>query len=135
MLARVDRILAPLTWVLAAAVVLMLFVGPRIVADDKAKPATGEAAGAAPYSSGGGSTATAPDGRKVFTDRCGACHTLSAAGTSGAIGPKLDGAALSTATVAQIVRDGRPRMPSFAKDLSAAEIAAVAAFVSQASGG
>jgi cytochrome c6 len=135
MLARVDRILAPLTWVLAAAVVLMLFVGPRIVADDKAKPAAGEAAGAAPYSSGGGGTAAAPDGRKVFADRCGACHTLSAAGTSGAIGPKLDGAALSVATVAQTVRDGRPRMPSFAGQLSAAQIAAVAAFVARASGG
>jgi sulfite dehydrogenase len=134
MLARVDRILAPLSWAAAAVLVLMLFAGPKIVADDKAQPTGAEAAGASPYSSGGGA-ATAPDGRKLFADRCGGCHTLSAAGTSGAIGPKLDGAALSAATVAQTVRDGRGGMPSFADDLSAAEITAVAAFVSKASGG
>jgi len=135
MLARLDRILAPLTWSVAAVLVLMLFVGPEIVADDKAQPAAGEAAGAAPYSSGGGGAAAAPDGRKLFADRCGGCHTLSAAGTSGAVGPKLDGATLDAATVAKTVRDGRGTMPSFADDLSAAQIAAVAAFVAKASGG
>ena len=134
MLARLDRILAPLTWGLAAILVLMLFIGPKIVADDKTKPAGAEAAGAAPYSSGAGQPA-AVDGRKLFSDRCGGCHTLSAAGTSGAVGPKLDGAALNAATVARTVREGRGAMPAFGDDLSDDEIAAVAAFVAQASGG
>ena len=31
-------------------------------------------------------------GQKLFTATCGACHTLAAAGTSGAVGPNLDDA-------------------------------------------
>ena len=33
--------------------------------------------------------ATGP-GKQLFAQTCGACHTLSAAGTSGAVGPNLD---------------------------------------------
>ena len=29
-------------------------------------------------------------GRKLFADKCGGCHTLAAAGTSGTVGPNLD---------------------------------------------
>jgi cytochrome c oxidase subunit 2 len=58
----------------------------------KTKPAstTTTAAG-----SGGGSTATAAQGKTVFTGDggCGACHTLADAGTTGQVGPKLDGIA------------------------------------------
>jgi mono/diheme cytochrome c family protein len=32
------------------------------------------------------------NGQTLFTQKCGACHTLSAAGTSGTIGPDLDNA-------------------------------------------
>jgi mono/diheme cytochrome c family protein len=32
------------------------------------------------------------NGQTLFTQKCGACHTLSAAGTSGTIGPNLDNA-------------------------------------------
>jgi cytochrome c6 len=135
MLAQLDRILAPLTWVVAGVLVLMLFIGPQIVADDKAKSAGGEAAGAAPYSSGGGGQPAAANGRTLFSDRCGGCHRLSAAGTSGAVGPKLDGLGLDAATVRRTVRDGRGAMPAFGGDLSDAEIAAVAAFVARTSGG
>ena len=41
------------------------------------------------------SGAQAPDtqnGQQLFTANCGSCHTLSAAGTSGTIGPNLDNA-------------------------------------------
>jgi cbb3-type cytochrome c oxidase subunit III len=31
-------------------------------------------------------------GQQLFTEKCGACHTLAAAGTSGTIGPNLDDA-------------------------------------------
>ena len=40
------------------------------------------------------------NGRKVFQESCGTCHTLAAAGTSGAIGPNLD------ASFAQARADG-----------------------------
>jgi cytochrome c oxidase subunit 2 len=53
-----------------------------------------QAAGA-PAGGGGGQTATAAQGKAIFTGEggCGACHTLSDAGTSGTVGPKLDGIA------------------------------------------
>jgi cytochrome c6 len=131
-LARVDRILAPLTWLAAAALVVMLFAGPTLVADDKASSAAG-AAGAAPYAGGG--TGTAPDGRQVFVERCGTCHTLAAAATNGAVGPALNGAHLSVAVVARTVRGGRGAMPAFEGRLSDAQISAIASFVARASAG
>jgi len=132
----IDRVLSPLTWIAAALLVLMLFIGPRVIADDKLKPPTGEAAGAAPYSGGGQATQTAaPDGKQVFSDNCGRCHTLSAAGTSGTVGPKLDGANVDAATVTSLVTNGAGIMPSFKGQLSDAQIKAVASFVAQASGG
>lgn len=139
MLARLDRILAPLTWLAAAALVLMLFVGPQIVAEDKAESAGGKEAGVAPYSGGSGSTAATPstlaEGERVFADRCGSCHTLSAAGTNGTAGPALDGAGLSASTIEAAIREGPGLMPSFAGQLSDAQIGALAAFVARASAG
>ena len=129
MLARVDRLLGPLSWLAAGAVVLMLLIGPRIVAHDKGA----QVSSAAPYPGGGGTGAPSP--AKLFTDRCGSCHTLSAAKTSGTIGPKLDGLKLDAATVAATVKAGPGLMPSFTGQLSDAQIQAVAAFVAKSSGG
>jgi cbb3-type cytochrome c oxidase subunit III len=42
-------------------------------------------------------------GQQLFTTHCGACHTLSAAGTSGTIGPDLDNA------FAASVKEGYPQ--------------------------
>ncbi len=140
MLATVDRILAPLSWVLAGLTVIMLIVGPLLLAEDETQPRAA-AAGAAPYAaaagSDGGGTAAAPaaaDGKAVFSDNCGGCHTLSDAGTSGIAGPSLDGAGLDAETVAGIVRGGRGGMPAFGDSLSAAQIQAVADYVAEASG-
>ncbi len=144
MLHGVDRTLELLGWVLATLLVVMMFVGPQVVAEDK----SGEAAGAAPYAgneaggdTGGGDTggggaggggAAAADGKAVFTERCGSCHTLSAAGTSGAVGPNLDGVGLDAGAIEAIVTEGRGGMPAFGGDLSEEEIAAVAEFVAGA---
>ena len=140
MLATVDRILAPLSWVLAGAHGDHAARRPAGVAEDETQPRT-EAAGAAPYAatagSDGGATADAPaaaDGKAVFSDNCGDCHTLSDAGTSGIAGPSLDGAGLDAETVAGIVRGGRGGMPAFGDSLSAAQIQAVADYVAEASG-
>ncbi len=92
MLSRVERTVAVVSWLIAAALVLMLFAGPELVAEDKEQPTAKEAAGASPYAGGG--SGGAPDGKALFTDNCGSCHTLSAAGTSGTVGPNLDGANL-----------------------------------------
>ena len=112
-----DRILGPLVWVVAAALALMLFIGPQVVAEDE--PSSKPSASA--------------DGKQLFAENCGSCHTLSAAGTSGTVGPSLDGADLSAATVAGTVRSGSGAMPAFAGELDDAQIEAIAKFVEQAS--
>src|SRR3954447_24931878 len=123
MLKRLDKTLAIASWLTAGLLVLMLFAGPAVVAnDDNSKGAA--AAGAAPY----GKPAVA-DGTKVFQGNCGRCHTLSAAGTNGQVGPNLDNVSLSASEVESIVRSGRGGMPPFASQLSGPEITAVAAFV------
>ena len=127
MLSTVERVVAIVSWVIAAVLVVMLFVGPELIADDKEQSTTKQSAGASPYA--GGSSQAAPDGKTLFTDRCGSCHTLSAAGTSGEVGPNLDEVDLDAAEIEAVVRDGRGAMPSFGGELTDAEIAAVAAFV------
>jgi sulfite dehydrogenase len=56
-------------------------------------------------------------------------------GATGTVGPNLDAAHPSDSLVAERVRDGKGVMPSFAGELDDAEIAAVAAYVSQAASG
>jgi mono/diheme cytochrome c family protein len=127
-LRRIDRIFAPATWLVAAALALMLIVGPELVAEDKSSGKS--EAGATGYSSG---SSAGIDGKAVFSANCGSCHTLSAANTTGVVGPKLDGKGLSADEVGEIVRGGRGTMPSFGDRLSGAEVRAVADFVARAS--
>jgi cytochrome c oxidase subunit 2 len=68
----------------------------------------GGGGGAAAGGGGGGQTASAAQGKSIFTGEggCGACHTLSDAGTSGTVGPKLDGiAAKGAAFLKQSIED------------------------------
>ena len=135
MLGGVDRALELAGWALALMLVIMMFVGPQVVAEDKPADQGGESAGSAPY----GDQAPADDGEgaategeTVFTDNCGSCHTLSAAGTSGSIGPNLDDTSLDASAIEGIVEDGTASMPAFGDALSEEEIAAVAEFVAGA---
>lgn len=75
------------------------------------------------------------DGRTIFGQYCGACHTLSAAGTGGTVGPNLDEKRPSFDRVVKQLNDGDVGMPSFAGVLSEQQIAAVATFVAQATAG
>ena len=80
--------------------------------------------------SGGG-----PDGKQVFAKAgCGGCHTLKDAGSSGNVGPNLDSLKPSEATVARQVENGGGQMPAFKDSLTAAEIQAVAKYVSSVAG-
>jgi mono/diheme cytochrome c family protein len=121
-LRQIDRGLAALTWIVAAVLALMLLVGPKVIAEDKAKP---PAAGTSPYA---GSGSAAADGKALFASKCGSCHTLGAAGTSGQVGPKLDGLQVEAGTVEAVMKTGRGPMPSFAS-LPAAERDAIVKFV------
>jgi mono/diheme cytochrome c family protein len=122
-LRTVDKVLATVSWVSAAVLVLMLFAGPAVIANDKATRGA-SSAGSAVYGKGAGA-----DGGKVFQGNCGSCHTLSAAGTSGQVGPNLDNVSIPVSEIEATVRDGRGAMPSFSGRLSDKEIAAVAAYV------
>ncbi len=60
------------------------------VAGTSKGPAPAAAAAPPPSTSGGGGDATAAGKSAFDANGCGACHTLKAAGSSGAIGPDLD---------------------------------------------
>ncbi|MEI7761082.1 MAG: cytochrome c [Thermoleophilia bacterium] len=75
-------------------------------------------------------------GKAVFASQsCGSCHTLAASGTSGAVGPNLDESKSSTELVVARVTEGKSPMPAFGETLTAQQIADVAAYVSQSTGG
>jgi mono/diheme cytochrome c family protein len=136
MLRGIDSVLEVLAWSLVVFFAIMLFVGPQVIAEDK--PDKEDAAAAAKARDTGGGAdgggqadegAPAVDGKAVFADTCGGCHTLSAAGTSGTTGPNLDDVSLDAGAIESIVRDGRGGMPAFGDKLSDDEVAAVADFV------
>ena len=69
-------------------------------------------------------------GASVFTSAgCGSCHTLAAAGSHGQVGPNLDTLRPSFAAVLTQVEKGGGAMPSFASQLTPAQIRDVSAFV------
>jgi cytochrome c553 len=69
-------------------------------------------------------------GEAVFQSAgCGGCHTLAAAGSSGAVGPNLDKAKPSFDLVVERVTNGKSPMPSFKGQLSDKQIRDVAAYV------
>jgi mono/diheme cytochrome c family protein len=81
-------------------------------------------------------TGDATAGKQVFESAgCTACHTLSAAGSTGNVGPNLDQAKPSFELVVQRVTLGQGGMPSFKDQLTPQQIADVAQFVSTSAGG
>jgi cbb3-type cytochrome c oxidase subunit III len=80
---------------------------------------------------GGGGT----DGKAIFASAgCGTCHTLADAGSSGTVGPNLDQAKPDEALAVDRVTNGRGAMPAFKGQLTEAQIAAVAKYVSSVAG-
>jgi mono/diheme cytochrome c family protein len=124
MLRGIDGVLEVIAWSVAVFFVVLLFVGPQVVAEDKPQTPPADTAGSAPDAGG-----PSVDGEVVFTDNCGSCHTLAAAGTSGTAGPNLDDTSRDAAAVEDIVRNGSGGMPSLGDKLSDEEIEAVGEFV------
>jgi mono/diheme cytochrome c family protein len=97
---------------------------------------------ASPTTTTGGTTTTAQpsgggtaQGKQVFASAgCGGCHTLKDAGTTGNVGPNLDGLKPSKDTVAKQVTNGGGGMPPFKGQLTPAQIQAVADYVSSVAG-
>ncbi len=77
-------------------------------------------------------------GRQLFTQGaappCAVCHTLKDAGAQGAVGPVLDEIKPDAQRVATALRNGVGAMPSFKATLSEEQIAALARYVSVATG-
>ncbi len=96
------------------------------VADVAGDPEAIKAAAAPPPSKGG-----KPDGKAIFASAgCATCHTLAAAGATGTVGPNLDETKPSVDHAIERITQGKGVMPSFQGQLTAAEIRAVAEFVS-----
>jgi cytochrome c6 len=84
---------------------------------------------------GTGATAEKPtDGKSIFTANCGSCHTLADAGTSGNVGPNLDGVKPTREKVVTQVTNGGGAMPAFKDTLDPQQIQAVADYVSSVAG-
>jgi mono/diheme cytochrome c family protein len=93
---------------------------------------------AAPVSdtSASGATGDAAAGKAIFTDKCGSCHALKDAGTTGAVGPNLDDLKPDLARVQHQVQNGGGPMPAFGNDkiLTAQQVLDVSTYVSSVAG-
>jgi mono/diheme cytochrome c family protein len=70
---------------------------------------------------------------EVFSEACGTCHTLRAAGTQGVAGPSLDGRRLTAARVEQMILEGSVDGAMPARILQGEQAARVARYVARAS--
>nr|WP_207786006.1 cytochrome c [Altererythrobacter segetis] len=69
-------------------------------------------------------------GRELFnTWSCSACHTLTDAGSSGAVGPSLDNPKLTHDFIVNRVTNGQGPMPSFGGQIDEADIAKLADYI------
>jgi mono/diheme cytochrome c family protein len=92
-------------------------------------------AGTGGFTSSGGFASLGTDGAKIFKGAgCAGCHTLAAAGATGKVGPDLDQLKPPMAAVVTQVTNGGGVMPAFKGKLSAAQIQAVAKYVSSSAG-
>ena len=77
---------------------------------------------------------TGTNGRQIFITKCGGCHTLKDAGTTGTQGPNLDQLKPPFPIVKNQVIKGGGIMPAFKGVLTDAQINAVAKYVAQHAG-
>ena len=76
-----------------------------------------------------GGNASADDPKALFTSNCAGCHTFTAAGASGTVGPNLDQTSLTVDRIAQQIRGGGGGMPPFEGQLTDEQIQALAEFL------
>ena len=81
-----------------------------------------------PAPGGGGSA------EQLFTDNCGNCHTLAAAGASGKVGPNLDQLRPGTDLLNAQITNGGGGMPAFKGKLSEEQIQQISDYVAENAG-
>ena len=121
----------PGSWLAFGAVVVVFGLGiPALVIDDHKSESSGGGGGAAAAPSetttsttttgttggggtkkstgggGGGSSAVLAQGKQLFQQNCGTCHTLADAGTAGKVGPNLDDVKPDDARVQSAIKNG-----------------------------
>lgn len=69
------------------------------------------------------------DGAALFTQNCAGCHVLTAANSTGTVGPNLDTTTLDVAAMTTQIENGKGAMPGFSGTLSPEEIEAIAEYV------
>ena len=75
-------------------------------------------------------------GKPLFASNgCGSCHTLADAGSNGNVGPNLDQAKPSYELAVTRLTKGQGAMPAFGDRLKPQEIADIAQYVVQSTGG
>ena len=118
----------------AILIVLALSVAACGSDDDGSSSSSSSSAATQSTSTGGGTENASAEGKTVFTSNCKGCHTLNDAGATGSVGPNLDDLKPDKATVQRQVENGGGPMPAFKGKLSAAQIDAVATYVSTVAG-
>ena len=105
------------------------------VTAESSKPAAGGGGGGAATTTTSAGPSSKPDGKAIFASAgCAGCHTLKAAGATGTVGPNLDQLQPPESIVQHQVEVGGGAMPAFKGQLSAAQIQAVAQYVSSVAG-
>ena len=104
--------------------------------EEQALPETVEGTLSTDTGGGGGGGAVAEgdpaNGKTLYASAgCGGCHTFSAAGSTGTVGPNLDESDMDYDAAFQQIKNGGGGMPAFGDRLSDEEIADVTAFITQ----
>jgi mono/diheme cytochrome c family protein len=120
-----------LVLLLAALVLVVAIPACGGEENEDALPETVE--GTLPTDTGGAASEGDPaNGKTLYASAgCGGCHTFSAAGSTGTVGPNLDESDMDFDAAFQQIKNGGGGMPAFGDRLSDQEIADVAAFVTQ----
>ena len=117
---------------LLAALVLVVAI-PACGGEEEVQPLPETVEGTLPTDTGGAASEGDPaNGKTLYASAgCGGCHTFSAAGSTGTVGPSLDDASVDFDAAFQQIKNGGGGMPAFGERLSDQEISDVAAFVTQ----
>jgi mono/diheme cytochrome c family protein len=119
--------------VLVLAALVLVVAIPACGGEEDVQPLPETVEGTLPADTGGGAAeGDAAKGKTIYASAgCGGCHTFSAAGSTGTVGPNLDESNIDFAGAVQQITNGGGGMPPFGDRLSDQEIADVAAFVTQ----
>jgi mono/diheme cytochrome c family protein len=130
--------------VFALLLALLALVAAGCGGEEEATPTPVTVEGEIPTETSGSSeelpaldlTGDAEAGAEVWAaNGCGSCHTLSAAGSTGTVGPSLDETQPSYELAVTRITLGQGAMPAFGDQLEPQQIADVAQYIVESTGG